>query len=137
MLITQVSIFLQGSVDHFLERRGNIGINLYRSDRIAVEDGFRDETRTGSLKGQLPRCHLVENDTERKQIRSTVQRSGPYLLGRHISDGSQCYPRAGEMFFGDVRESLRRLRRDLARTVLRKNTFRQAEVENLAVPPQI
>jgi hypothetical protein len=39
------------------------------------------------------------------------------------------------MFFGDVRQNLCRLRRDLACTILRKNTFRQAEIKNLGVPP--
>ena len=39
------------------------------------------------------------------------------------------------MFFGDIGQRLRRLRRDLACEALRKDTLRQAEVENLGVSP--
>ena len=111
------------------------GIDSYGSYRIAVEDGFRDKARTGSLKGQLPRGHLVENDAEREQIRATIQCLGPYLLGRHVGHGSQSYPRAGEMFFGDIRERLRRLRRDLACTISPDRCFSPGQSRESWWPP--
>src|SRR5580698_6526501 len=39
------------------------------------------------------------------------------------------------MIFGDIGQSLRRLRCDLARETLRNNILSEAEVENLGMPP--
>src|SRR5271156_2742326 len=113
MLITKIAVFLQGSVYHLLQTHGDVGIESRRGYRIAIEDGFSDEAGTASWKRQPPRRHLIENDTERKQIRAGVQHLGPYLLGRHVGYGSQSGTGAGKMFLGDVGERLRRLRRDL------------------------
>src|SRR5258708_7960538 len=89
MLITEVTVLLESPVDHLLERRRDIGIHAYGSDRIAVEDGFGDQSRAASSKRQGARGHLVENDAERKEICATVQYLGPYLFGRHVGNGSQ------------------------------------------------
>ena len=83
--------------------RRDIGIHSHGSHRIAVEDRFRDDAGTGSLKGQRPRSHLVKNDAEREQICATVQFLGPHLLWRHVGCGSQGCPRARELFFGTHR----------------------------------
>jgi len=56
------------------------------------------------------------------------------LLGRHVVQGSQSRPRDGESFFGDIGQRKRCLRRDLRCEALRKNTLRQAKVENLDAP---
>src|SRR6202049_3662401 len=84
MLVTQVSILYHGSEDHFLERRGNVRIQLHGRHWIAVQYGFSDQRASLPSEGSLPRGHFVKHYPQGKQISASVNLFSAHLLWRHI-----------------------------------------------------
>src|SRR5262249_31841754 len=72
-LISQALFLLQRLTDHLVQSWRDIGIHVRGIDRISVEDRFGDDARTRTLKRNLTRGHLVEDDAKRKQIAATIQ----------------------------------------------------------------
>ena len=86
MLITQLPIFLQRTIDDVLEFRWNFRVQPHRSDRRAIQNGVKNLRRAASRECLFSRHHFIEHQTERKNIRAAVQFFSPRLLGRHVRE---------------------------------------------------
>src|SRR5580693_9827392 len=62
-LVAQIAIFLESPVDDVFQLGRNLTIETNRRGWGRVEDGFKDDSRTFSLKGQCARRHLVQHRT--------------------------------------------------------------------------
>src|SRR6185437_4083725 len=100
VLITQIPVLFQRLPNHLLKRRWNLGVDSSGFYGIAMKDGIGNEAGTGSLKWQLPRGHLVENNAEGKQIRTSIQILCAHLFWGHVSCGSHTYTHIREVIFG-------------------------------------
>ena len=97
VLIAQVAVLLQRLGDDSFQFRRNIGIQPHRSHGSAIQNGVKNCRRTLAPEGQLAGSHLMEHDTERKQIGTRVQFLPASLLGRHIGNRSDRTAGAGQM----------------------------------------
>ena len=97
MLVPQMAILLQGLVDDVFQLDGKIRIQPDGRDRRPIHDPVVNYSRTLATEWQFTRRHLVEDYTERKQIRARIEFPRPHLLWRHIRNCSNRGSRASEM----------------------------------------
>src|SRR5215469_17638419 len=90
MLVTKVSVFLQGLADNSFEFWGNVGIEPDRGHGHFFKNGIKDDTGTPTTEWQSTCCHFVEHDTKRKQVCPSIQILRPNLLWRHVRNCPQC-----------------------------------------------
>ena len=124
-LISQLAIFLEAVVDHFLETDRQLGIQHHRRNRRTIED--RRENHGGGLAGKwmVARRALVEHDTQREKIGAWVELFAGRLLRRHVRYGPE-----RDAGYGLFRAVLGRARFHVDGRQLRK-----PEVEDLHVTP--
>ena len=133
VLVTQIAIFFQRLVDDVFELRWQVRIQPDRRDRRAIENRLEDQRRSVAAKWKLTGGHLVQHDAEGKQIRTRIEFFSLRLLRRHVGDGAQRRPGAGQMFFDHDRRRRRRYIRNCTRFTGSGLHFSEAEVENLGV----
>src|SRR5208282_5887606 len=83
-----------------LKRNWNIRIQPHRSYRFAFQNSVEDQPRSVAPKWQRSCTHLVQNRTEREQVRASIKFLPSNLLRRHIRHSSQRTAGTGEMFLG-------------------------------------
>ena len=81
MLIAHITILLQRLGHDLFQLRRNLGVDLPRLHRLAVQDGIEDHSGSAARKCMLASGHLVEHGAEGEQIRAGVEILAPHLLG--------------------------------------------------------
>ena len=97
-------------------------------DRVGlrVGDALDGLCRASAGERQSARGELVEDDTERKNVRASVDVAPESLFGAHVVDGPHHHPGRRPSFGGGV---------GIFQRLLRGRVFREAEVENFDLIP--
>src|SRR5712664_453086 len=97
--ITQIPVLLQRLADDLFELKRDQRIQADRRDGRAIQ--YRVENHAGSVSGEraLTGGHFIEDQSERKDVRTLIQFLAAHLFGGHVGDRTQCYAVAGEMSF--------------------------------------
>ena len=66
-----------------------------RRNRSVIEDAVKDHSRRGPMEWVSPCRHLIEHNSQRKEVAAGIQRLATRLLRRHISNGPNRNSRAG------------------------------------------
>ena len=94
-LIAQVAVLFHGFLDDLLELRGNGGIQTNCCSRIFVKDFVEDRAGALAFERKESGGHLVEYDTEGKEIGARIELLAEDLFGRHVRNGTESAARAG------------------------------------------
>ena len=89
MLVTQITILLERSVDNSFEFRRHVGIQAHGRYRSSVQHGIEDHPGGIPAERECSSSHLVQQHAEREQIRARIEFPAPHLLWRHVGDGAQ------------------------------------------------
>ena len=84
MLVTLVSILVQGLVDDFFEPGRNRGIDTSHWGRRAGQNRLDNHAARAATERLAARCHFVEHETEREDVRARVEAVSSDLLRRHV-----------------------------------------------------
>src|SRR6516165_10676596 len=131
MLVTKVSVLLQGLADNSFEFWGNVGIDPDRRHGHFFKNRIKDDTGTLTTEWQSTCCHFVEHDTKRKQVCPSIQILRPNLLWRHIRNCPQRATGACQVVQVHI---LRGQSWTITRDSLSRNDLSKTKVENLSVP---
>ena len=129
MLVAEVAVFLQTFVDDVFQGNRQVGVEPQRRHRRAMKQGVEHVGRVAAER-QHPGPHLVEYDSERKQVAARVQFAPACLFRRHIGHRPQQSAGVGQPLhrfslgqggaFGEQR--------------IGRHYFRKSEIQNLGVP---
>ena len=113
LVVATFLVLVEKLRDDSFERNRDVGVQLDRSRRLAIQDGIEYHRGRAPLKRPLSGRHLVEDEPERKQIRSGVEIFSARLLRRHVGDRPECHT-------GTSRQQLRQHFRLRRRTAARR-----------------
>ena len=131
MLVAQLRILFQSFADDAIELRRQVRIHARRRRRLALQDRCENDARRIPCKSLPARRHLVQHQSQRKQIGASIELFRAHLLGRHIADGADRHSRAGEIRIAIER---RAAYRDRFAHSARDHLFREAEIEHFGLP---
>ena len=92
-----IPIFLQESVNDPIQFFRNSRIETRRRIDDFVEELIENDRRRVAGEGGPAGEHLVEDDTQRKQVGPCVELLAARLLGRHVGDGPHDRARRGDV----------------------------------------
>src|SRR5208282_2088665 len=116
-----------------LEFNRQLRIEASRGGRRGVQNGLENDSRAFSAEGQLPGGHFIEDGTKGEEVAPRIEFLRPHLLGRHISDGTECGTRTGQVLVIDIDSGLRVVRCNLVRRTRSGRDPWQSEIKNLGV----
>jgi hypothetical protein len=90
-------LFLEALVDDSLELARNLGIHFARALVLLESNLVHRRTLLVLDEGLLAGEHLVQHDTERKDVAAGVELVAEHLLGRHVRGGADTGACLGEI----------------------------------------
>ena len=87
--ISSCGILLKGLLDDDAQLNGEVGVVRGEGFGIDVQDRVDHPLVKISAEGEPAGEHFVEDDSERPDVRTLVNRLSPGLFRRHIRHGSQ------------------------------------------------
>ena len=86
MLVSQLTVFLQRTINDVFELRRQRRVQTDGRNRGAVEDGIEDDAGSLAPEWNGAGRHLVHYNSKGKQVGAGIQFLAPHLLGRHVGD---------------------------------------------------
>ena len=125
-LESTVAVLFEAMLDDVVESGRDVSPGRRKLRRLLCQDRDDRVARRGPLERALAREHLVQDRSERKDVRAVIDGESPHLLGRHVAQRPQHH--AGLRVGGTCRP---------AGLVVRRNhldPLREAEVQDLEMP---
>ena len=72
MLVPQVAVLLEQPADNSIEVGGQLGIQMQRRRRGAIQDGVMDHGRRVTAEGRPARRHFVKYSAETEQVCASI-----------------------------------------------------------------
>jgi len=97
-LVAEIAVLLQSLVDDALQLCWKVRVQADRRSRNLVQNRVENCRRSATFEGKAPGAHLVQYDSERKNVGARIQFLGQGLLGAHVSHGADGRAGRGQMF---------------------------------------
>src|SRR5215472_16166646 len=99
MLVAHLAIPFERLLDDSFEFWWDLRIQSFRCRWSSMQQRIKYRSRCTPLEGQCAGCHLVEHNSEGKQVGSRIECFAQHLLGRHVRYHAQGRSGASEMAF--------------------------------------